>query len=132
LAGGTSVELSGITNCFKSNQHNKIQPEGVMATTWDLFHQAALVLVGAGPIKQRLALAWRRHLHELDFLALSDSLTSERAVGGLGVIEASVRKMSDSQACRCAERIVDLFGTLSESQAHSARPHGLRAVNGPG
>jgi hypothetical protein len=143
LAGGTSVELSGITNCFKSNQHNKIQPEGVMATTWDLFHQAALVLVGAGPIKQRLALAWRRHLHELDaeslprelrgdFLALSDSLTSERAVGGLGVIEASVRKMSDSQACHCAERIVDLFGTLSESQAHSARPHGLRAVNGPG
>lgn len=114
-----------------------------MATTWDMFHGAALALVGAGSVKQRLAAAYRRYLHEVDaeslpreirsdFQALADKLTCERAVGGLGVVEATVRKMSEPEASRCAESIIEMFSWLSESQAHAVRPHGLRAVNGPG
>ena len=114
-----------------------------MTTTWELFHQASLALVGTGTVKQRLALAWRHYLHDLDaenlprelrsdFQLLSDMLTSERAVGGLGVVEATVRKMSDPQACRCAERIVEMFSVLTETQSHAARTHGLRAIGGGG
>ena len=111
-----------------------------MATTWDRFHKAALALVGAGTVKQRLATAYRRYLHDLDpdmlprevrsdFQALTSKLTSARAVGGLGVVEATVRKMSDSEATRCAERILEMFYML-ESPSQALRPHGLRAVSG--
>lgn len=111
-----------------------------MATTWDLFHQAALALVGAGTVKQRLALAYRRYLYEVDvetlprdvrndFQALAMKLTCERAIGGLGIVEATVRKMSDQEATRCAERIVEMFYML-EAPSHALRAHGLRAVRG--
>jgi len=111
-----------------------------MATTWDLFHQATLALVGAGTVKQRLALAYRRYLYDVDadtlprevrsdFQALAAKLTCARAVGGLGVVEATVRKMSDSEATRCAERIVEMFYML-EAPSQAMRPHGLRAVKG--
>ena len=114
-----------------------------MTTTWELFHGASLALVGAGTVKQRLALAWRQYLHDLDpeslprelrsdFQLLGDLLTCERAVGDLGVVEATVRKMSDPQACRCAERIVEMFSVLTESQSHVSRTHGLRAISGGG
>ena len=114
-----------------------------MTTTWELFHQASLALVGGGTVKQRLALAWRHYLHDIDpetlprelrsdFQLLGDLLTCERAVGGLGVVEATVRKMSDPQACRCAERIVEMFSFLTETQAHVSRAHGLRAISGSG
>jgi hypothetical protein len=113
-----------------------------MASTWELFHQAALALVGAGTVKQRLALAYRRYLNDVDpemlprevrsdFLALASKLTSERAVGGLGIVEATVRKMSDVEATRCSERIVEMFYML-ESPSQALRPHGLRAVSGQG
>ena len=112
-----------------------------MTTTWELFHEASLALVGVGTVKQRLALAWRHHLHDIDpetlprelrsdFQLLGALLTSERAVGGLGVVEATVRKMSDQQACHCAERIVEMFSFLTETQSHVSRPHGLRAISG--
>jgi hypothetical protein len=111
-----------------------------MATTWERFHQAALALVGAGTVKHRLAMAYRRYLYDVDpdmlprevrseFQALASKLTSARAVGGLGVVEATVRKMSDFEATRCAERIVELFYML-ESPSQASRPHGLRAVSG--
>ena len=114
-----------------------------MTTTWDLFHGAALALVGAGSVKQRLAHAYRRYLFDLDadslprelrtdFQWLSERLTSGRAVGGLGVVEATVRKMSDPEASRCAERIIEMFSVLTETQPHAARTHGLRAVKGGG
>jgi hypothetical protein len=116
-----------------------------MTTTWDLFHGAALALVGAGTVKQRLAFAYRQFLFDLDpeslprelrndYQWLSEKLTSGRAVGGLGVVEATVRKMSDPDATRCAERIVEMFSVLTETatQSHVARTHGLRAVKGGG
>jgi len=114
-----------------------------MTTIWEQFHQASLALVGAGTVKQRLAFAWRQYLHDLDpealprelrsdFQLLTDLLSRERAVGGLGVVEATVRKMSDLQACRCAERIVEMFSLLTETQSYAARSHGLRAISGAG
>jgi hypothetical protein len=116
-----------------------------MTTTWDLFHGAALALVGTGTVKQRVALAYRRHLSNLDvdtlprdlrndYQWLRERLTSGRAVGGLGVVEATVRKMSDPEASQCAERIVEMFSVLTatETQSHVARTHGLRAINGGG
>ena len=80
-----------------------------MSVTWDKFHGAALLLAGAGPVKQRLADAFRTHLVDLEieelprelraeFMSVSASLTSRRAMGGLGVIDATVRKLSDAQA----------------------------------
>ena len=64
-----------------------------------------------------------------DFQALTNKMTSARAVGGLGVVEATVRKMSENEATRCAERIVEMFYML-ESPSQALRPHGLRAVSG--
>ena len=80
-----------------------------MSVTWDKFHGAALLLAGAGPVKQRLADAFRTHLVDLEieelprelraeFMSVSASLTSKRAMGGMGVIDATVRKLSDAQA----------------------------------
>ena len=114
-----------------------------MTTTWDLFHGAVLALVGAGPIKQRLASAYRQHLFEIDedslprelrndFAWLTAQVTSGRAMGELGIVEATVRKMSDPEASRCAERIVEMFSVLAEEQPHVARAHGLRAIGGSG
>jgi hypothetical protein len=114
-----------------------------MMTTWDLFHGAALALVGAGTVKQRLALAYRQYLFDLDvealprelrsdFHGLSERLTSERAMGELGIVETTVRKMSDADAVACAERIIEMFSVLTEEQPRVARAHGLRAIGGSG
>ena len=110
-----------------------------MNATWESFHGAALVLAGAGPVKQRLADAYRSHLADLDveelprelraeFLAIATSLTSGRAMGGLGVIDATVRKLSDMQAAACAVRLVDMFGQLAQSQPAMQRAPALRAI----
>jgi len=114
-----------------------------MMTTWDLFHGAALALVGAGTVKQRLALAYRQYLFDLDvealprelrsdFQWLSEQVTCGRAMGELGIVEATVRKMSDAEAAVCAERIVEMFSALTEEQPRIARAHGLRAIGGSG
>jgi hypothetical protein len=114
-----------------------------MTTTWDRFHGAALALVGTGTVKQRLALAYRQYLFEIDedslprelrndFEWLTEQMTRGRAMGELGVVEATVRKMSDPEAVRCAERIVEMFSALAEAQPRIARTHGLRAIGGGG
>ena len=111
-----------------------------MSATWDRFHGAALLLAGAGPVKQRLADAYRIHLADLDveemprelrseFLSLAESLTSGRAVGGLGVVDATVRKLSDTQAATYAARLVGLYGQLAHLQLHGQRAPALRAIS---
>ena len=110
-----------------------------MSGTWDRFHRAALLLAGAGPVKQRLADAFRIHLLELDieelprelraeFRSLLAGLTAGRAVGGLGVVDATVRKMSDSQAAAYAARLIVMYGTLAQSQPGAQRTPALRAI----
>ena len=46
-----------------------------MSATWDKFHGAALLLAGAGPVKQRLADAFRTHLVDLDVKDLPRELS---------------------------------------------------------
>lgn len=83
-----------------------------------------LQLLGAGPVKQRLSEASLRHLSDVDparlpldvaerYEELMQSLSSESAMGGLGRIGATVRKMSDQEAAACAARILDLYLALS-------------------
>ena len=111
-----------------------------MSATWDKFHGAALLLAGAGPVKQRLADAFRTHLVDLDvdalprelraeFRSLSGSLTSGRAVGGSSVIDATVRKLSDAQAATYSGRFIVMYGQLAQSRAQAQRAPALRAIN---
>jgi hypothetical protein len=111
-----------------------------MSATWDRFHGAALLLAGAGPVKQRLADAFRTHLVDLDvealprelraeFRSLSASLTSGRAVGGSSVIDATVRKLSDAQAATYSGRFIVMYGQLAQLRAQSQRAPALRAIN---
>ena len=86
-------------------------------------HAAVLLLIGAGPVKQRLSEASLRHLSDVDsarlpadvaerYQELMQSLSTEPATGGLGRIGATVRKMSDQEAAACAARVLDLYLTL--------------------
>jgi hypothetical protein len=111
-----------------------------MSATWDRFHGAALLLAGAGPVKQRLADAFRKYLFDLEidelprelraeFLSLSASLTAGRAVGGLSVIDATVRKFSDAQAAAYAARLISMYGSLGQAPAQAQRAPALRAIN---
>jgi hypothetical protein len=110
-----------------------------MSATWDRFHGAVLLLVGAGPVKQRLASAFKTHLAGLDveelprelrteFIALSTALTSGRAVGGMSVVDATVRKLSDAQAASYAMRLIVLYGLIAQAQPAAQRKP-LRAVS---
>jgi hypothetical protein len=111
-----------------------------MSAAWDRVHGAALLLAGAGPVKQRLASAFKTYLADLDiedlprelrgeFLALATSLTCVRsAVGAMGVVDATVRKMSDAQAASYATRLIVLYGQLAQTQPAAQRGPALRAI----
>ena len=105
--------------------------------------EAVRLLVGAGPVKQRLSEASVRHLSELDdgelprdlavrYRTLMSQLTSVPAVGGLGAIEASVRKMSEQDAAGCALQALDLWLALNVREgrdgAQGVQPRQLRLV----
>jgi hypothetical protein len=103
---------------------------------------AVRVLVGAGPVKQRLTEASARHLSEMDpaelprdlvgnYRTLMGLLTAAPAIGGLGSIEASVRKMSDQDAAGCALKAFELYMALAgrdERDASVPPPRQLRLV----
>ena len=87
------------------------------------FEAAVRDLVGDGPIKQRLALAFGRHLEELvipdlpeplrgQFAALHDALHSAEPIGREGRLNVSVRKMSFAEAAAHAETIVELYAEI--------------------
>jgi hypothetical protein len=95
-----------------------------MIENWVHFRRAALVLVGPGPIKQRLCQAYLTHLQQVDprslprelqgdYAAFSSAMHCAQAAGGLGEVEASVRKMSDLDAGRLAERVLCLYVSLA-------------------
>lgn len=103
---------------------------------------ASEVLVGPGPVKQRLCDAYLRHLRDIDrgelppevaeiLSQVGDALSTASAVGGLGAVEATIRKMSELEASQQAVRIMELFVALSGRQpAEStiALPRQLRLV----
>jgi hypothetical protein len=109
-----------------------------MNSAWEHFFAATLILASAGPIKHRLAEAYRQHLEGLEedelpkeirdeFLTLSNSMCRVRPLRGETALQATVRKMSDVEAGRFAVRIVNMLGVIARLQGQQ-RPK-LRAVN---
>ena len=113
-----------------------------MSSAWEHFFSAAVLLASVGPIKQRLADAFTKHLAMLrdddlprelrdDFTSLVHSLSKVQPMRGETAVQATVRKMSDIEASKHAEQIVTILGSMARLQASShARPPLLRAVNG--
>lgn len=109
-----------------------------MAAHWDDFHAAMQVLVGAGPVKQRLVDAYRHHLGLLReqempdairdrFVALRASMHEAPAAGGMTAPEASVRKMSEKDAAQHAVAILEMYTVLSALNESESAPR-LRIV----
>jgi hypothetical protein len=109
-----------------------------MSSAWENFFAATTVLASVGPIKHRLAEAFREHLADLEadelpreireeFTSLSDNLCCVHPMRGETAIQATVRKMSDMEAGSYAVRIVGMLGVLARLQAAQRAPK-LRAV----
>jgi hypothetical protein len=116
-----------------------------MSTTWEQLEGAALSLARSGPIKDRLADAYRNHLAfvraedlpealRAQFRACHDALTRERPLRGEDAVRATVRKMSGSEADELACSVVRLFAAIvrecATDAAHAALLHGNGAVLG--
>jgi hypothetical protein len=113
-----------------------------MSTAWEELEGAALSLARSGPIKDRLADAYRNHLalvnaNELpaalraEFRACHDALTRERPLRGEDAVRATVRKMSGQEADEVACCVVRLFAAMArEAWAATAvaRPEVLDAA----
>ncbi|HEX6994801.1 MAG TPA: hypothetical protein VF339_11720 [Gammaproteobacteria bacterium] len=87
------------------------------------FQAAVAELVADGPIKERLALAFGRHLEDLvipdlpeplreRFEALHAALHRYEPIGREGRLKVSVRKMSFAEAATHAEAIVELYAEV--------------------
>jgi hypothetical protein len=94
------------------------------------FEAAVRELVGDGPIKQRLALSFGRHLEDLvipdlpeplrdRFEALHDALHSAEPIGREGCLRVSVRKMSFSEASLYAQTIFELYAEIVRNSDRS-------------
>ena len=113
-----------------------------MSTTWEQFEGAALSLARSGPIKDRLADAYRNHLAFVnvdqlpdslrdEFRACHDALTRERPLRGEDAVRATVRKMSNHEADEVACSVVRLFGAMArELPGHDAQSLPEHAING--
>jgi hypothetical protein len=108
-----------------------------MAALWEEFQAAMHVLVGSGPVKQRLLDAYRNHLAALReqelpvalqdrFASLKGAMHEARPAGGLTAPETSVRKMSERDAAEHAAAIFEMFVVLSDESANAPR---LRIVS---
>jgi hypothetical protein len=108
-----------------------------MSAAWESFHKAAYELASYSPIKQRLILAFSKHLKELSvdelpapvrtkFKDLAARMTSVKPLRGETAVCATVRKMSNNEAGACAQAIVDLLGELAACQEAALRPPARR------
>jgi hypothetical protein len=109
-----------------------------MAALWDVFDGAVRVLVGAGPVKQRLIDVYRDYLaplHDKDvpealrprLAAVRVAMHKAHATGGMTAPEVSVRKMSDKEAAEHAVRILEMYAQLCSMNDAARR---LRIVGG--
>ena len=107
-----------------------------MSTAWEQLEGAALSLARSGPIKDRLADAYRNHLalvnaEELpdalreEFRACHDALTRRRPLRGEDAVRATVRKMSNQEADDVACSVVRLFAALARAETAPAMPEML-------
>jgi hypothetical protein len=95
---------------------------------------AALSLAGQGPIKERLFSAYHTYLQDIEesdlralgteFAEMIQVLHREPALPGDDVVRASVRKLSNKEACYYAGLVVRLYGMLAglKHPYTSARP----------
>jgi hypothetical protein len=109
-----------------------------MSSAWENFLAATAILASAGPVKQRLADAYRAHLAAVEeddlpreireeFCSLANCLSCVRPMRGETAVQATVRKMSDREAGHFATRIVSMLAVIARNQ-YQQRPK-LRAVN---
>ena len=113
-----------------------------MSTTWEQIEGAALSLARSGPIKERLADAYRNHLAFVrvddlpdalrdEFRACHEALTRERPLRGEDAVRATVRKMSNHEADEIACSVVRLFGAIArEFTGQNSQGLPEHAVNG--
>jgi len=110
-----------------------------MGNAWENFFAATAMLASAGPIKHRLAEAYRTHLATLDqedlpkelreeFSSITNTISCVRPMRGETAVQATVRKMSDIEAGNLAMRIVNMLGALARQQQNLQRAPMLRAV----
>jgi hypothetical protein len=103
-----------------------------MKAAWESIHLAAVQLADASSVKHRLVVAFSKYLAELDsddlpravrgeFEALRRDMTCVPPLRGETPVIATVRKMSNDEAGRNAQRIVRLLAALNEAEA-TARP----------
>jgi hypothetical protein len=94
-----------------------------MDTTWQQLEGAALVLARSSSIKDRLAVAYRDYLSQVNpeeipdalraqFRACLEALTREHPQRGEDAVRATVRKMSSLEADEIACSLVRLYGAL--------------------
>ena len=106
-----------------------------MTQNWEHFRCATLTLVGPGPVKQRLCDAYMKQLRMVDaeslprsvqagFADLSQAMRCAQAAGGMGAVEATVRKMSEQDAGLLAARVLEMFVVLSrdDTREPAAQP----------
>jgi hypothetical protein len=109
-----------------------------MSSAWENFFAATVVLASAGPVKHRLAEAFRLHLSDLEedelpkeirdeFCSIANCLNCVKPLRGETAVQATVRKMSDREAGKMASRIVHMLGVVAR-QGAAQRPPKLRAV----
>jgi hypothetical protein len=95
-----------------------------MASLSEHLEAAAYVLAGSEPLKERLFIAWSKHLAELEardfprdvrdeFEELIAALHRERALPGDTVLRASLRKLSTVEASRYAKLIIRTYARVA-------------------
>src|SRR6202041_1463163 len=100
---------------------------------------AALSLTGPGHIKERLFAAYCRHLQDIQECDVPGELAHEfgdmirtlhraPALPGDDVVKASVRKLSNDQACRYAQLVVRLYGVGAGTNQHLASRNSRQVV----
>jgi hypothetical protein len=111
-----------------------------MSSTQEQLEGAALSLVRAGSIKDRLADAFRNHLAHVDteelpdtlrgqFRACHDALTRERPLPGEEAVRATVRKMSNQEADEVAGSVVRLYGAFVREITRGEAPTANAILN---
>lgn len=99
---------------------------------------AALSLTGQGPIKERLSAAYCTYLQDIkdadlpalgaEFAEMIQALHRARALPGDDVVRASVRKLSNKEACEYAGLVVRLYGTLAGVKQQLASVRSARVL----
>ena len=103
-----------------------------MSTVMEQMQLAALALACAGPIKDRLASAYRDHLAAIesadlprdladDLIAVRRAMVRERPLcRSEDAVQATVRKMSNDEASRHAAAVVKIFAGVARTGTGNA------------